>query len=238
MERRAVFAVAAFVLGTSAACGGSSGSAPGAPAAPPSPPSVSQPALSFTKIGAAPPQTVSLANFAGPVSVTVADPLIVSVSPATLPAGSGTLTVTAVAGGTTTIALSDGVNAPLTLAVTVNLCLPPVPVLVQTQPANKATNVSPSVGSIVFGLAKSQNWAPAIVEQFGVRLIAANGAVVNGSLVAPSQPPPNASPAVAASDDWYAASIPQLSAGTTYRVQIVNPSDTCLPPFVAGTFST
>lgn len=235
MERRGVFAVAAFVLGTSAACGGPSGSAPSAVAAPPS---VSQPALTFTKIGAAPPQTVSFANFAGPVTVTVADPLIVSVTPAALPAGSGALTVAAVAGGTTTIALSDGVNAPLTLSVTVNVCLPPVPVLLQTQPADKATNVSPSAGSIVFGLPKSQNWAPAIVEGFGVRLIAANGAVVNGSLLAPSQPPPNASPAAAANDDWYAASLPQLVAGTTYRVQVVNPSDTCLPPFVAGTFST
>ena len=221
-------------LGTSVVLASCGGGGNGAPA--PLGPTVSASSLTFAGNPSIAPQSVTASGFQASISARAGDPRIVDIAPAKITGSSGRFTITAIAGGTTTLIVSDGMST-VTIPVTVIVCLPPVPALRQAVPADKQSGVAVNVFRIVFSLVSSDPQG-SIATQYQARLLGSNATVITGSILARTQPPPGAPPEMIVVTTWYASTVPQLVAGTTYQVQLFNHNLACVPPFITGTFST
>jgi hypothetical protein len=236
-----------------AACGGG-GSSSGAAIAPvatgsatptPAPLGVAPATLAVNDSA---PSQVLVTGLVGPLTITIADRSTVDVSVPVVTGSSAAFTVSAWAGGSTSIAVADG-RSSVTIPVTTQICVPPGPkyallgenVVLATPPPAPGSPILPVVYTTLFfdAPASDESALPQFAAAHSVRLIGSNGTSMTGgyltaiaslSSVTPATPPA----APAGTVEWYSVVDP-LQHGVTYRAQIVG--ERCEPPFIAGSFS-
>ncbi len=173
----------------------------------------------------------------GPLSFSIADPSIVRVTATS----SNAFTVTQLAGGSTTVKVSDATGASGTLSVSTFICVPPAPPLDLVYPAYGSSNVPLSATNIWFGIYDTTNAVDATIPDYYVYLIASDGSTIQGQnlVLNTAAPPPGSTPPPSGyTFTYYTSAISGLKAGLTYKVQLVDPKELCLPPDVPGSFST
>ncbi|HEY4438994.1 MAG TPA: hypothetical protein VGN14_00990 [Candidatus Elarobacter sp.] len=241
-------AASAGVL-AAAACGGGSGAPATVPTATPTPTIapmlVAQPAsVGFTIFSGSPTATVDLLAFGGvgqTLTASVADPTRAGAStPVWVAPGKAQTTITALAGGTTTVTISDGLGASAAITYASDLCGRPENLAPQSTllfpPKNSTGNPTTGVTAFV-GLASVGKPGP-----MRMHLIVGPHETLEAPAPQPAaSAPPGSDPApvptpTATTVGIYAAPLPALPAGRTIRVQISD--DWCEPPFVVGSFST
>lgn len=115
-------------------------------------------------------------------------------------------------------------------------CFPPVPAITQAYPHDHQSGVPVDVGRVWFSSPPATD--ASLVTVFQVRLIAPNTTAVDGGKLAPSQPPPDVPPGPPTAVQWFAGTVPRLASGTTYQVELFEPTLLCLTPLTTGSFST
>ena len=181
--------------------------------------------------------SVSVSGATGSLSFAVADPTIARVTP-TAPY---TFTVTPLAGGSTTVKVTDGAGATGTFPVSTYVCVPPSPALDWVYPAYGSSNVPVGTGNIWFAIYLTGNPIESTITDSNVYLIGSDGSTIQGqNLVQNNTTPPAGStpPAPGYTYTYYTSAISGLKAGLTYKVQLVDAKEQCLPPLVYGSFST
>jgi hypothetical protein len=192
------------------------------------------------------PAQILVTGIHGLPKVTLADPTFADIGTPLVNGSSASFTVSPVAGGNTSITVTDGSGDSVIIPVSIALCEPPVPALALLAENVALPMPSPSPGSgtlpirlstiFVTTLANTQPF----VTDFSLRLIGSDGSIYEGPPLAPASQAPaatGATPAPAPSGDTeYFDPAPVLQAHTAYRVQLLG--EHCLPPDVFGSFST
>jgi hypothetical protein len=239
-----------FLAAGVVACGGG-GSSSGAALAPVAPGSATPTPV---PLGAAPaslavnaniPAQVLVTGLGGPLTITIADRSTVDVSAPVVSGSSAAFTVSEWAGGSTSIAVSDG-RSSITIPVTAQICVPPGPqyallgedVVLATPPPAPGSPILPVVYTTLFfdAPAGGQSAQPGFAAAHFVRLIGSDGTSMTGGFLAATASLSGVTPpaAPAGTVAWF-SQVQPLQHGVTYRAQIVG--ERCEPPFIAGSFS-
>ncbi len=219
------------------ACGGTPGQGVASPTAGITSLATQPQALSFST-QTTQPSTLTVTGGTGTYRLAVSDTRLVDVSTVAQSSLSTTFAVTPIAGGTTTIAISDTASNSATVPVAIDICLPPSPAFAQVYPSSTSSGVRTDVGAI--WLASPTNGAyEDTITQYKIRLLASDNSIIEtGPLALTNGPPPSGSAAISGYTVYSTASVPTLRAGLRYQVQIISMSFPCLPPVVVGSFST
>jgi hypothetical protein len=227
--------VAAFIL---AGCGsGGSTSAPSGGNTPRVASLVVSPSNASFSESSGQQASVSVSGATGTVSFTVADASMARVSSS----GASVFTVTPIAGGATAVTFSDSSGAVGTFSLSTFVCEPPSPTLDWVYPAYGSSSISSSTANIWFGLYDSTNPINSTIPDYYAYLIGSDGSTIQGQALvnASSTPPPGATPpSPSYTYTYYTSTITGLKSGVTYKMQLVDSKEQCLPPHVYGTFST
>lgn len=180
--------------------------------------------------------SVSVTGATGSLTFVVADPTIARV----IPSGANSFTVTPIAGGTTTINVTDAVGSTGNFSVSTFVCTPPSPALDWVYPAYGSSNVSASTPNVWFGIYLTGNPVEATISDYYPYLIGNDGSTIQGQnlVQSSSTPPAGATPPSPGYTYTYYTSAIGLKTGMNYKVQLVDNREQCLPPHVYGTFST
>ena len=182
------------------------------------------------------PVTVTIVGGTAPFAIAQSNPAVADVSPAMRSGSTWAFTVGVVAGGQTTVTVTDAVGDTAMVPVSEMQCLPPIPAVTQFYPASGTVGVSPEVGVLFVQTFASRSLAN-LMSNFYARFIGADNSVVVGSHFE-STPPPPALGADIRKYAYWRASIPKLEAHVTYRVQFASAVLRCLPPALTGDFTT
>jgi hypothetical protein len=241
-----IFAATALLV---AGCGGG-GSASPAPAATSQSNLVASPA-SITNVGRG--TQVLVTGVQGAATITVANQFLLDVSTPVVNGSAIAFTLTEIAGGNTTVTVTDATHASVTIPVTMTLCVPPTPNVTLVGENVAIATPSPAPGQpqqgatftyVYFGvpIVPAPYTAPATLP-YRTRLVGSDRSIVNGTgLTAiglqgnPQPPPPPASPPPGQS--VYFDTLPPLLGGLPYQIQLADSNGSCAPPFVVGSFST
>lgn len=236
MKRTAIISLVACVSLAACSGGSSSGSSSGATTPHANVLSVTPASVSFSG-NSGQQATVSVAGSAGTVNFSVADPTLARVTSS----GSNAFTITPIAGGATTVTFSDGAGATGTFSLSTFVCTPPSPTLDWVYPAFGSSGVSTSVQNVWFGLYNTSNPINSTIPDYYAYLIGSDGSTIQGQgIVAASGSPPSGAtpPSPGYTYTYYMSAISGLKAGVTYKMQLVDSKEQCLPPHVYGSFST
>lgn len=205
-------------------------------------------------VASARPASVLVFHAVGALKVTVTNAAIADVSKTVVSADVAGFTVTQVAGGRTTIRVSDALGDTAEIPVETELCSPEAPPDIRVLGEVNATPDSspdPSRGIAYRGMVPvitswialalppmNRNERLAYSSAHPLRLIPRDGSPVGRAFIDVGywQPALEAPHAPEGAAVWWVPVGP-LPAGRTYRVQIVS-DRSCEPPFIAGTFST
>ncbi len=191
------------------------------------------------ELGAPPsvPVTVSGAraldsNFA----VSVLDPTVIGYTAPSISGRTATLSVFAIAPGSTSISFSDAGGSAVVTTGSGSPCGRPNNLSYASTliaPAPGATSVPTNVGSLYFAVYSYV--APAANLHV---IVGAHQSFEAGALAVASPPPgtPAAAPIAGQLLTYMKATVPQLSPGTSYRTELYG--DTCEGALLAGSFST
>ena len=235
------------ILSAGAGCSSSSGSSSSPVQAITAAPLVAAPAS--VSVGSGFPAQVLVTGLHGAPTITIADQTLADVSPPVVNGSAAAFTVSQVAGGHSTISVSDPTGASVTIPVTTQLCVPPTPaitmlganVVLATPTPAPGTAIPPSGnGTTIFFSSPNQTpWNQAgLWSQMRVRLIGSDRSILYGGPIYPvSQltPPPTPVPISSTSAEWYSGVVP-LPKGLSYQVQLVG--EACAPADVLGSFSS
>jgi hypothetical protein len=194
-------------------------------------------------IGRTPPQTITVtqAGYLGTFRATVSNARVVSVSPASAQGPVAKFMIAAISFGTASVAVSTSNSATVNVPVNVPACLPPVPDLFETYPANGSVQVPSNAPRAIFAISSSDVlYSQMNFFAFYARLISPDGVAHNGSPLAPAATPlpsPMATPPFS-NPTYFASSLPPLKAGTQYQVLLVSATLGCLPLNPTGLFTT
>jgi hypothetical protein len=236
-----------FTASLLAGCGGSSCDLCGGPPPPLKSPIAAQPAsVTFPNRQSAQTVTVTLNGGVAPYKAVAMDARYVDVSTPSTVSGVTTFTVSPVAGGTTSIAVSDSAgDVALDVPVTIQTCEPPFPALFMVYPSNSATAVSPGIANLWAALLTTDPFVSGI-SAFQTRLVGSDYSVIKGgnfALTTATPPPgstipPSSGGGYTYTYDYLTSSVSGLKAGVTYQIQVTLATYTCVPPLMLGTFST
>jgi hypothetical protein len=171
--------------------------------------------------------------------ISVTDPTVVGYTPATLSGTSASLSVFAIAPGSTSISFSDEGGS---VAVTTSSDLPcgrPSNLFYNSTlivPAPGATAVPTNVGALYFAVYSYGLGGPPTPNLHVI--IGAHQSFEAGALVVDAPPfgVPTPAPISGETLTYMRATVPQLTANTSYRTQLYE--DTCQSALLAGAFST
>jgi hypothetical protein len=241
MDARCVLTALGFGL-LLAGCAGTPSTTPASPTPVPVTLTVTPSTVTVAAGVAATPVPVTVARSIGSFSslgLSVANPTLVGVTPASVNGGTATFSIVPIASGNTFVTVADAGGAFNFVNVTNQACSTNATLLAVQQivPAPGAVGVSPSIGTMYFVV----YFALGAAQTGNLHLVVKPNGTLEGGALTPARPPPGTAlptpiPLPNATSVTMSATVPALPSGQQFQSQVYN--NACQPAVLGSTFST